>query len=338
MMPRLRIFAVSYFPMLPPVLSKMFQQYSVHSHSPAALAKQESPEESLSFTISGVQDPQSVQCQKLLYLFYGPRLWCDQPGKSSGGDDKRLFTAFRLHPGDNLVNQSDVPVVDPGLHRVDGIFGDNMGGLDYFDPRQLARLLEQRLHRDHQPRRNCPAAVLALLVNVVKGGRRPEIDNDQRAPVLLVPGHGIDNTICTYFSGVVVMDRHAGLYSGADGIGLKAEILQGKILQNSGQGRHDRRDDDAVHTPERNAGEPEKIVDQNPVLVSCPGLLGGDAPILQKAFSIVNAEHYVAVPHIYYQQQSSLLSNYDYVSGENLLAVFKDQGPVFVYPPDPAAP
>src|SRR6185369_14165667 len=203
------------------------------------------------FTVPGIQDPQPVQCQILLYYFYGPRLWCDQPGKPAGGNDPGFFTAFRLHPGDYLVDQTDIAVVDPGLHRVDGVFGDNMRGLDYFDPRQLARLLEQRLHRDHQTRGNRPAAVLTLLVHVVKGGRRSEIDNDQRGPVLLVPGHSIDNTVCAYFSRVVVMDRHTGLYPGTDSIGLKAEILQGKILQNSGKGGYDRRDDDTFHALER---------------------------------------------------------------------------------------
>ena len=100
-----------------------------------------------------------------------------------------------------------------------------------FDFRKFRGLLEQRVRRDFQSRRDGAADILCVRRQRAEGRRCSEIYDDKRAAVFGVGGDSIDDPVGADLLRIIVFDDQAGLDSRSDDDRSRIEILLREVLQ-----------------------------------------------------------------------------------------------------------
>src|SRR6185369_4959749 len=139
------------------------------------------------------------------------------------------------------VNKSDVAEKNPRLHGVDGVFGDDMGRFDDVYSWQLAGTLKECFHRYGKSGCDSAATILSLAVDEIKGRCCAKINDYQRAFMLFIPGHSVDNPVSADLAGIVVLDRHSRFDTGAHDIGGQIEKIVRNCFHVACQGGYHRR-------------------------------------------------------------------------------------------------
>lgn len=139
------------------------------------------------------------------------RFVADDTAQPTGGINPDIVAAdFFLHFADNVLGAADVTVYHAGTHAGIRILTQNAGRLDDFDFRKFCRLLPESLGADFQPWHDDVVQELALLVNIVKGGRSPEVDDDGIAAIDVVNRRRIHDFVRTHFFREIRLDADAG--------------------------------------------------------------------------------------------------------------------------------
>ena len=119
-------------------------------------------------------------------------------------------------------------------------------GCGQLDARQLRPAQRQRAQRRRDTGGDRAAEELALAAVDVEAGRRAEVDDDARPPVLLEGGERVHEPVGADLAGVVDGQRHPGARARPDDHRREVEVLVRHHAQHLGDDRHHRRDDHAV--------------------------------------------------------------------------------------------
>src|SRR5580692_5632949 len=116
--------------------------------------------------------PKSLQSQKLVDLFNRLALGRDQLSQATGRDDARFFAALLQDAADEAVDQGRVAEDEARLNRADRRAAYSLARAHQLDAVELGGVLDQRIHRDAESRRDRSAGIFALAGHVVEGGCR----------------------------------------------------------------------------------------------------------------------------------------------------------------------
>jgi hypothetical protein len=128
----------------------------------------------------------------------------DQLGEAAGCNCSRVGAELLANRGDDPIHLPGEAVHDTRLQRGDRRLADHARRLDEVDLAQARRAVEQRVHRDLDPRRQYPADILSSWGDDVEVRRRPEVDDDARRAVAVCRGHGIRDPVRADLARVVV--------------------------------------------------------------------------------------------------------------------------------------
>ena len=110
-----------------------------------------------------IQDKKPLQCQHRIHDVDGLRRLRDESGKTAGRNDLDIFLIqFLFDAVHDLIDLSDETVIDPCLHRRNGIAANDARRLDQLDARKLRGSLEEGFHGDPDARCDSTAQIVAL--------------------------------------------------------------------------------------------------------------------------------------------------------------------------------
>ena len=110
-----------------------------------------------------IQDKKPLQCQHRIYDVDGLRRLRDESGKTAGRNDLDIFLIqFLFDAVYDLIDLSDKAVIDPCLHRGNGIAANDARRLDQLDARKLLGSMEKSFHGDPDARCDSTAQIVAL--------------------------------------------------------------------------------------------------------------------------------------------------------------------------------
>ena len=205
----------------------------------------------------------------------GGRVRRDQLGQPAGGDDARLDAELLPDGRDDSVHLTREAVDEPGLERRGGRAADRGRRLDEVHLDESGGALEERLHRDLDPRREHAADVLALGRHDVEVRRRSEVDDDARRAVALLRGDRVGDAVRAHLARVVVANGDAGPDARPHHEQRRLRPPLGEHLVLADERRHRRGEADAV-----DRREVDEAADERAELVAGAVGLGRDPPVL----------------------------------------------------------
>ena len=170
----------------------------------------------------------------------------EQRGQSAGGDDLHGAAEFSSYPGQQALDQADIPPVHAGLHGRDGGPADHRLRPADADARQAGGGLVKGLKRQVDARADDAAEVGTRTVYHIERGRGTKIDDDQRAAEVPVAGQGVQQAVGADFVRVVDLDLEPPVERGAGDQRLDGEPVPAQPAQVIQRGGDDGADDRRV--------------------------------------------------------------------------------------------
>ncbi len=136
-------------------------------------------------------------------------------GKAACGDNLHVLAKFCLYPAHDFINLPHIAEDNPCLHALNGVAADNLLRRNQLDTRQLRRRLEQSIGTRADTGRNHAAHEIAIFTHHIIGGRRTDINDNQRTAILLISADYVHDTVSTNGTGIFVVQLNARLNAGA---------------------------------------------------------------------------------------------------------------------------
>lgn len=257
----------------------------------------------MSFLVALVEYAQARERQEVVNLVDRGRFLRDHAREPARRDDLDLFlhavlAHLPLDAARDLVNLADVAEDDARLHALDCIAADDVLRRHELDARQLGCALEERLRARADARRDDAAQEVAVLRHDIEGRRRADVDDNQRAAVLLVGADDIDDPVRADGARVLVVEADARLDAGPDDQRAQVEIALAHLDEWHDERRHDRRDDDGMDVGHLDALIVEQAVDEHAVLVARLLAVRRDAPVFLEFLAFIGTHGNIRVADI----------------------------------------
>ena len=131
----------------------------------------------------------SISSTKSMVLVSGAMTSASPTGCNNGG----LRPCFFFYAINDPVHKTGITEHDTCLHAAYRILGNYRFRSAQFNRRQLGCLLKEGMTCNNDTGRNASTHVLSLFCDIIKGGCRAEIYNDEISRILLMGGNSVDN-------------------------------------------------------------------------------------------------------------------------------------------------